>query len=163
MCLWKLNTANRCHGNGNRIEVSNATTQVSSNNWAGKGSHSRAVISTVEVRFFITRQRFIQLTFIFLCPPTCSETNKDFVSRNFAFFDCSVHDSCFKCLKSQWSCNWCIYDNKCVVQNSTCRNTGSIINAENVCFNYLPIWFNEYPFVWILKLPIISNPSNVLA
>lgn len=65
-----------------------------------------------------------------------SETNKDFVSRNFAFFDCSVHDSCFKCLKSQWSCNWCIYDNKCVVQNTTCRNTGSIINAENVCFNY---------------------------
>lgn len=62
----------------------------------------------------------------------CSETNKDFVSRSFAFFDCSVHESCFKCLKSQWNCNWCIYDNKCVFENSTCRNAANTITVENV-------------------------------
>ena len=62
-----------------------------------------------------------------------SETNKDFVSRSFAFYDCSIHDSCRKCVKSNWNCNWCIYDNKCVVQNSTCRNTGNtVISTENV-------------------------------
>ena len=30
-----------------------------------------------------------------------SETNKDFVSRSFAFYDCSKHDTCKKCLRSQ--------------------------------------------------------------
>lgn len=64
-----------------------------------------------------------------------SETNKDFVSRNFAFYDCSKHDNCRKCVKSQWMCNWCIYDNKCVYNASNCRNTGNVINRENVsCF-----------------------------
>ncbi|XP_062544839.1 plexin-B isoform X1 [Armigeres subalbatus] len=62
-----------------------------------------------------------------------SETNKDFVSRNFAFYDCSRHDSCRKCLRSQWGCNWCIYDNKCVYNTSTCRNSGSIVTNENTC------------------------------
>jgi plexin A len=61
-----------------------------------------------------------------------SETNKDFVSRNFAFYDCSRHDTCRQCVKSQWNCNWCIYDNKCVHNTTTCRNTGSVISAENV-------------------------------
>lgn len=61
-----------------------------------------------------------------------SETNKDFVSRSFAFYDCSKHDNCRKCVKSQWMCNWCIYDNKCVHNTSNCRNTGSVINRENV-------------------------------
>lgn len=61
-----------------------------------------------------------------------SETNKDFVSRNFAFYDCSKHDTCRKCVKSQWMCNWCIYDNKCVHNTSNCRNTGNVINRETV-------------------------------
>lgn len=61
-----------------------------------------------------------------------SETNKDFVTRNFAFYDCSVHDTCGKCVKSKWNCNWCLFDNKCVVQNATCRNTGNMIFNENV-------------------------------
>ncbi|XP_055593886.1 plexin-B [Uranotaenia lowii] len=62
-----------------------------------------------------------------------SETNKDFVSRNFAFFDCSRHDSCRKCLGSTWGCNWCIYDNKCVYNTSSCRNTGSVVTKEDMC------------------------------
>lgn len=61
-----------------------------------------------------------------------SETNKDFVSRNFAFFDCSRHENCRRCVKSEWNCNWCIYDNKCVHNTTTCRNTGNVITHENV-------------------------------
>lgn len=61
-----------------------------------------------------------------------SETNKDFVSRNFAFFDCSRHENCRRCVKSEWNCNWCIYDNKCVHNTTNCRNTGNVITHESV-------------------------------
>ena len=57
-----------------------------------------------------------------------SETNKDFVSRNFAFFDCSRHTVCTECVKSQWACSWCVYDNKCT-HNTSCQG---IISGENV-------------------------------
>ncbi|XP_066586668.1 plexin-B [Prorops nasuta] len=56
-----------------------------------------------------------------------SETNKDFVSRNFAFFDCSRHTVCTECVKSQWGCSWCVYDNKCT-HNTSCQG---IISGEN--------------------------------
>uniref|UniRef100_A0AAG5DQ95 Plexin TIG domain-containing protein n=1 Tax=Anopheles atroparvus TaxID=41427 RepID=A0AAG5DQ95_ANOAO len=42
-----------------------------------------------------------------------SETNKDFVSRSLAFYDCTRKDSCRKCLVSNWGCHWCIKDNRC--------------------------------------------------
>lgn len=61
-----------------------------------------------------------------------SETNKDFVSRSFAFFDCSRHSSCRQCVQSNWNCNWCIYDNKCVHNTTSCRNTGSVITVKSV-------------------------------
>ena len=57
-----------------------------------------------------------------------SETNKDFVSRNFAFFDCSRHTVCTECVKAQWACSWCVYDNKCT-HNTSCQG---IISGENV-------------------------------
>lgn len=62
-----------------------------------------------------------------------SETNKDFVSRNFAFYDCSRHETCVNCLRSRWGCNWCVYDNKCVYKTSSCRNSGNISNSESMC------------------------------
>uniref|UniRef100_A0A182IM52 Plexin TIG domain-containing protein n=1 Tax=Anopheles atroparvus TaxID=41427 RepID=A0A182IM52_ANOAO len=37
-----------------------------------------------------------------------SETNKDFVSRSLAFYDCTRKDSCRMCLVSNWGCHWCI-------------------------------------------------------
>lgn len=61
-----------------------------------------------------------------------SETNKDFVSRSFSFFDCSRHDTCRKCVQSQWNCNWCLYDNKCIHNSTTCRNTASVISQSSV-------------------------------
>lgn len=62
-----------------------------------------------------------------------SETNKDFVSRSFSFFDCSRHDTCRKCVQSEWNCNWCLYDNRCVHNSTTCRNTASVISQSAVC------------------------------
>lgn len=62
-----------------------------------------------------------------------SETNKDFVSRSFAFFDCSRHDTCRQCVQSEWNCNWCLYDNRCVHNSTTCRNTASVISQSSVC------------------------------
>ncbi|XP_061706998.1 plexin-B [Cydia pomonella] len=58
-----------------------------------------------------------------------SETNKDFVSRNFAFYDCSKHTTCQSCILSEWACNWCIYDNRCTHDTSVCQRT--IISGES--------------------------------
>lgn len=58
-----------------------------------------------------------------------SETNKDFVSRNFAYYDCLRHVTCMECVKSQWACNWCVYENKCTYDTSTCQRT--VISGEN--------------------------------
>uniref|UniRef100_A0A146MHQ7 Plexin-B n=2 Tax=Lygus hesperus TaxID=30085 RepID=A0A146MHQ7_LYGHE len=58
-----------------------------------------------------------------------SETNKDFVSRNFAFYDCSAHTRCTDCVHSKWACNWCVYENKCTHNTSNCQRT--IISGEN--------------------------------
>ncbi|KAH8403954.1 hypothetical protein KR215_006911, partial [Drosophila sulfurigaster] len=62
-----------------------------------------------------------------------SETNKDFVSRSFAFFDCSHHSNCQRCVRSMWGCNWCIFDNKCVHQSEQCRNMEIAISSEGQC------------------------------
>lgn len=64
-----------------------------------------------------------------------SETNKDFVSRSFAFFDCGRHETCRGCVSSQWGCNWCLYDNVCVHNRSTCRTsiTNGVIHREDYC------------------------------
>lgn len=62
-----------------------------------------------------------------------SETNKDFVTRSFAFFDCSRHNTCQTCVHSSWDCNWCIYDNKCVHQMQQCRNLEKVIAKELEC------------------------------
>lgn len=59
-----------------------------------------------------------------------SETNKDFVSRNFAFYDCSRHSTCSSCVRSAWACNWCVYENTCTHNSSTCG--GTVVSGENV-------------------------------
>ncbi|XP_030379385.1 plexin-B [Scaptodrosophila lebanonensis] len=62
-----------------------------------------------------------------------SETNKDFVSRSFAFFNCSHHSTCQTCVRSSWGCNWCIFDNKCVHKSDQCRNMENPISGEGQC------------------------------
>jgi len=58
-----------------------------------------------------------------------SETNKDFVSRNFAYYDCSRHTTCGTCVKAQWACNWCVHENRCTHNASTCQRT--VVSGEN--------------------------------
>ena len=50
-----------------------------------------------------------------------SETKKDFVTRQFVYFDCGRHAMCGDCVTSQWQCSWCVHDNKCVSDNTTCH------------------------------------------
>ncbi|XP_069694411.1 plexin-B isoform X4 [Periplaneta americana] len=59
-----------------------------------------------------------------------SETNKDFVSRNFAYYDCARHTTCMDCVRSQWACNWCVYENTCTHNTTSCQRT--VISGENV-------------------------------
>uniref|UniRef100_A0A6A7FV03 Plexin-B-like n=1 Tax=Hirondellea gigas TaxID=1518452 RepID=A0A6A7FV03_9CRUS len=58
-----------------------------------------------------------------------SETNKDFVSRNFAFYDCSRHTTCGSCVRSAWACNWCVYENSCTHNSTACG--GTVVSGEN--------------------------------
>lgn len=79
-----------------------------------------------------------------------SETNKDFVSRNFAYFDCGRHVTCKSCVTSQWNCNWCIYENKCTHNATTCQRTGTFISSSNVnTFFIISKMLNSFSFIFI--------------
>ncbi|ODM99641.1 Plexin-B [Orchesella cincta] len=60
-----------------------------------------------------------------------SETNKDFVSRSFYYYNCSHHTRCRSCVKSAWGCSWCVFENRCVHDTSVC-NSSSVISGEKV-------------------------------
>lgn len=85
-----------------------------------------------------------------------SETNKDFVSRNFAYYDCSKHTTCTDCVQSQWACNWCVYENKCTHNTTTCQRT--IISGDN----NVPLTYHGVNFCprFKRKDPILL-PNNV--
>ncbi|CAF4870399.1 unnamed protein product [Pieris macdunnoughi] len=87
-----------------------------------------------------------------------SETNKDFVSRNFAFYDCSTHTTCQTCIMSEWACNWCIYDNKCTHDISVCQRT--IISGENNPTKLLNHGIGHCPRIRQYKKSILL-PNNV--
>ncbi|XP_053684363.1 plexin-B isoform X2 [Sabethes cyaneus] len=94
-----------------------------------------------------------------------SETNKDFVSRNFAFYDCSRHTNCRNCLRSKWNCNWCVYDNKCVSNSSTCRSSGSIVTDEISCPHFkrqsqLVLLPNKVPKEIKLEVENLPRPQS---
>ncbi|CAG7724457.1 unnamed protein product [Allacma fusca] len=60
-----------------------------------------------------------------------SETNKDFVSRSFYYYNCTRHTRCRSCVKSSWGCSWCVYENRCVHDTSSC-NSSSVVSGEKV-------------------------------
>ncbi|ESO84358.1 hypothetical protein LOTGIDRAFT_168803 [Lottia gigantea] len=41
---------------------------------------------------------------------------KDVVSTNFTFFDCSLHDSCTRCTLSDFPCTWCVQSHICTYE-----------------------------------------------
>ncbi|KAI5694542.1 hypothetical protein M8J75_000766 [Diaphorina citri] len=87
-----------------------------------------------------------------------SETNKDFVSRNFAFYDCSYHTKCTDCIRSQWACNWCVYENKCTHNISTCQRV--VISGENNPIKLALHGAKECPRIKKPKEPILL-PNNI--
>ncbi|KAJ8301117.1 hypothetical protein KUTeg_020104 [Tegillarca granosa] len=61
------------------------------------------------------------------------ETGKIFVTKNFTFYNCSSYTSCSKCVDNSWTCDWCIYDNKCTFDSIGC--SPGIIYSKNDTFN----------------------------
>ncbi|XP_077487352.1 plexin-B-like [Amblyomma americanum] len=59
-----------------------------------------------------------------------SETDTDFIHREFVFFDCSVHKTCKSCVMSSWPCNWCLHENFCT-SNATDCSRRVIIGESN--------------------------------
>ncbi|XP_030748718.1 plexin-B isoform X2 [Sitophilus oryzae] len=87
-----------------------------------------------------------------------SETNKDFVSRNFAYYDCGRHATCGECVRSKWACNWCVYENKCTDNASVCQR--NIISGENN-----PVALPNHGYAYcpqFKKRDVILLPNNVL-
>ncbi|XP_071500938.1 plexin-A4-like [Diadema antillarum] len=49
-----------------------------------------------------------------------TESGVNFVERDFFFFDCTRISSCSSCVTSRWPCDWCVYDNRCTHDSSSC-------------------------------------------
>ncbi|XP_038069370.1 plexin-B-like [Patiria miniata] len=56
-----------------------------------------------------------------------SETSVQFIDTDFYFYECSTHTSCVSCVGSRWACDWCVFDNRCTHENSTCTRANEII------------------------------------
>ncbi|XP_065306120.1 plexin-B-like [Dermacentor albipictus] len=64
-----------------------------------------------------------------------SETDTDFIHREFVFFDCSVHKTCKSCVMSSWPCNWCLHENFCTSNATDCARR--VIIGESNSHNSL--------------------------
>ncbi|XP_074600461.1 plexin-B-like isoform X2 [Brevipalpus obovatus] len=56
-----------------------------------------------------------------------TETQTDFLHRQYIFYDCSAHRTCRECIQSNWNCNWCLNENTCMSDSnrSSCPATSS--------------------------------------
>ncbi|XP_076363064.1 plexin-B-like isoform X2 [Tachypleus tridentatus] len=59
-----------------------------------------------------------------------TETDTDFISRPFTFYDCGVHKICKTCVTSSWACSWCIHQNLCT-HNATLCSRRIIVGESN--------------------------------
>ncbi|XP_038069424.1 plexin-B-like [Patiria miniata] len=60
-----------------------------------------------------------------------SETSVKFVDTDFYFYECSTHTSCVSCAGSRWACDWCLFENRCTHESSTCTRANEIIITGN--------------------------------
>ncbi|XP_022105400.1 plexin-B-like [Acanthaster planci] len=61
-----------------------------------------------------------------------SETSVRFIDTDFNFYNCSTHTTCVSCVGSRWACDWCVFDNRCTHESSTCTKANEIIiTGEN--------------------------------
>ncbi|XP_071784063.1 plexin-B-like [Asterias amurensis] len=56
-----------------------------------------------------------------------SETSVSFVDTSFYFYECSTHTSCVSCVGSRWACDWCVFENRCTHNSSTCAGDNEIV------------------------------------
>jgi len=56
---------------------------------------------------------------------------KDFVWRNFTFFDCDLHAECTGCTESEFPCTWCVSHHSCTFNREDCLND-VLITGRNV-------------------------------
>ncbi|XP_022111692.1 plexin-B1-like, partial [Acanthaster planci] len=56
-----------------------------------------------------------------------TETMVHFIDTSFHFYNCSVFTSCVSCVGSRWACDWCVFDNRCTHESSTCTKANEII------------------------------------
>ncbi|XP_069141265.1 plexin-B-like isoform X2 [Argopecten irradians] len=59
-----------------------------------------------------------------------TETGKLFVSKNFTFYNCGAFKSCSPCTDNRWSCDWCVYENKCLFNSGNCDARGIIVSRN---------------------------------
>ncbi|XP_022111250.1 plexin-B-like isoform X2 [Acanthaster planci] len=56
-----------------------------------------------------------------------TETMVRFIDTSFHFYNCTFHTSCVSCVGSRWACDWCVFDNRCTHESSTCTKANEII------------------------------------
>ncbi|XP_064633300.1 plexin-A4-like isoform X2 [Lineus longissimus] len=57
--------------------------------------------------------------------------DKEIVSTNFTFFNCEVHTSCTSCTQSDYPCNWCIQNHRCVYHREVCGKGEVLVTGKN--------------------------------
>ncbi|XP_061657448.1 plexin-A1-like isoform X3 [Syngnathoides biaculeatus] len=66
------------------------------------------------------------------------ETGKTFVSVDFIFYNCSVHQSCLSCVDGKFPCHWCKYRHMCTQDASDCSFQEGRVNTSQECPQILP-------------------------
>ncbi|XP_022081092.1 hepatocyte growth factor receptor-like isoform X2 [Acanthaster planci] len=60
-----------------------------------------------------------------------SESGVNFFRANFSFYSCSRFDLCSSCVSSDWSCDWCVYSNRCTHQSTECTQEDIIVAGNS--------------------------------
>ncbi|XP_077862313.1 plexin-A2-like [Saccoglossus kowalevskii] len=59
------------------------------------------------------------------------ETNEKFVSTNFYFCDCDSLKTCMTCTENNCGCDWCVFENICSKDVSSCKIEGVVRGNAN--------------------------------
>ncbi|XP_071500933.1 plexin-A4-like [Diadema antillarum] len=59
-----------------------------------------------------------------------TESGIRFVSRDLYFYNCSLDTSCSSCVTTPWPCDWCVYENRCTHNSSSCEGDTIVFGDE---------------------------------
>lgn len=66
-----------------------------------------------------------------------TENGPDLVFTNFTFFDCSTHNSCTRCVSSEFPCDWCVEAHRCTHDTAeNCRNDILVTGVSRIGPSY---------------------------